>query len=615
MGKNRDRKKQGAPPEPPDNASNWPASLAEWLERASLALALAAVCIATLRIAATYPVFNHTIDEPAHIACGMEWLEKGTYNLEPQHPPLARIFSALGPFLSGIGSQGFSEIYREGGEILYAGGSYQRTLTLARLGTLPFFWLACGVLYFGATRWFGKAVGGLSVFCFTLLPPILAHASLATTDMALTATVALAFLAILLWGEQPSLPRAAMMGFAVALAVTSKFSSLAFLPAMVGLTMAWLVISKRSLNPLSQLLSVRGIASAGVALVVCAIAVWAIYRFSFSNGIPASELIAGIREAHRHQTGGHPSYLLGSRSNSGFWLFYPVALAVKTPLGLLLLALSGFYFAAKQRAKVQWIVPVAAVLGILAVGFYSRINIGTRHVLPIYFFLSILGAAAALECFRIPRRTFLASAAILLISWAAISGAWNHPDYIAYFNELAGDQPEEILADSDLDWGQDMLRLSARLRELNTPLVTFSPFIAAELEAVHGFPRIRLSNPEQPSDGWNAVSITVWKVARLGLNNSKPKAILWPDVLKPTERVGRSVLLYYVPPRRVQGAPPESDTAEPRRFGRSRLVPPRSTPAANGASALQSMSLRSVVRLPPAVGTMAYMSASAPPEL
>lgn len=572
MGKNRDRKKKGAPPES-DKASNWPGFVAEWLERASWAFALAAVCIATLRIAATYSVFNHTIDEPAHIACGMEWLSKGTYTLEPQHPPLARIFSALGPFLSGIGSQGFSTIYREGGEILYAGGNYQRTLTLARLGTLPFFWLACGVLYFGAARWFGKAVAGLSVFCFTLLPPILAHASLAATDMALTATVALAFLSILLWGEQPSLPRAAMMGVAVALAVTSKFSSLAFLPAMVALTMAWLVISKRSFNPLSQLFTVQRMASAGVAVVVCAIAVWATYRFSFSNGIPAPELIAGIREAHRHQTMGHPSYLFGSRSNSGFWLFYPVALAVKTPLGLLLLALSGFYLATKQRAKPQWIVLMASVLGILAVGFYSRINIGTRHVLPIYFFLSILGAAAALECFRIqPRRTFLASVAILLISWAAISGAWNHPDYIAYFNELAGDQPEQILADSDLDWGQDMLRLSARLRELNAPSVTFSPFIMAQLEAVHGFPRIRLSNPEQPSYGWNAVSITVWKVARLGLNDSKPKATLWPDVLKPTERVGRSVLLYYVPPPR-------------RRLGRSFPVPPRSTPTASGSAA------------------------------
>ena len=56
-----------------------------------------------------------------------------------------------------------------------------------------------------------------------------------------------------------------------------------------------------------------------------------------------------------------------------------------------------------------------------------------------------------------------------------MSGAWNHPDYLAYFNELAGDEPERILADSDLDWGQDMLRLSARLREVGRDVRRIQP--------------------------------------------------------------------------------------------------------------------------------------------
>jgi len=148
--------------------------------------------IATLRIAASYPVFNHTIDEPAHDACGLEWLGKGTYDLEPQHPPLARIFSALGPFLAGERSQGRKGIYNEGAAILYNQKNYQRNLTLARIGTLPFFWLACLVLYLAAARWFGKPQAALAVLFFTLLPPTLAHATLATTDMALTATMGLA---------------------------------------------------------------------------------------------------------------------------------------------------------------------------------------------------------------------------------------------------------------------------------------------------------------------------------------------------------------------------------------------------------------------------------------
>jgi len=49
------------------------------------------IATATVRIAFTYPVFSHTIDEPMHIACGMEWLDVKTSRLEPQHPPLGRV--------------------------------------------------------------------------------------------------------------------------------------------------------------------------------------------------------------------------------------------------------------------------------------------------------------------------------------------------------------------------------------------------------------------------------------------------------------------------------------------------------------------------------------------
>ena len=70
--------------------------------------------LASLRIAATYPVFSHTIDEPSHIACGMEWLDKHTFNLEPKHPPLARVAGALGPYLMGRRSHGLSGTYQEG---------------------------------------------------------------------------------------------------------------------------------------------------------------------------------------------------------------------------------------------------------------------------------------------------------------------------------------------------------------------------------------------------------------------------------------------------------------------------------------------------------------------
>src|SRR3954447_9589869 len=75
--------------------------LFQFLGRHARTIALAAVLFASLRIVATYTVFSQTMDEPAHIAAGIEWLDKKTYTWESQHPPLARIAAALGPFLLG----------------------------------------------------------------------------------------------------------------------------------------------------------------------------------------------------------------------------------------------------------------------------------------------------------------------------------------------------------------------------------------------------------------------------------------------------------------------------------------------------------------------------------
>ena len=201
-------------------------------------LVAGAVALGSLRIVATYTVFNHTVDEPAHIACGMEWLERGTYRMEDQHPPLARFAAALGPYLSGIRLQGVWDrnptqfgMYDEGQHIYYAGDHYDRTLVLSRLGVLPFFWVACLAVYFWARRFFGIPTAVVSVWLFSFLPAVLAHAGLGTTDMALTAFVGAAFVAMLAWAENPTLRRSALFGVAGALAVLSKFSSLVFFPA------------------------------------------------------------------------------------------------------------------------------------------------------------------------------------------------------------------------------------------------------------------------------------------------------------------------------------------------------------------------------------------------
>src|SRR5262249_35710313 len=156
--------------------------------------------------------------------------------------------------------------------------------------------------------------------------------------------------------------------------------------------------------------------------------------------LPAPELFAGIRQVLDHNRAGHPSYLLGQVSPAGFWYFYPVALAVKTPIPFLLLLLAGtaLVFTRFGRSRRLWI-PLAFSLGILIVGIFSRINIGIRHVLPVYMGFALLGGAALVRAVESSRGSRLIGAALTL--WFVGSSVLAHPDYLAYFNAFAGDEP------------------------------------------------------------------------------------------------------------------------------------------------------------------------------
>jgi hypothetical protein len=78
--------------------------------------------------------------------------------------------------------------------------------------------------------------------------------------------------------------------------------------------------------------------------------------------------------------------------------------------------------------------------------------------------------------------------------------------------------------------------------------VTFLSTLAADLEREHGFPPVRhKADALRPNPGWNAVGVTCWKTQRLELHDYYPQVTLWPDRIKPLERVGKSILLYYFP--------------------------------------------------------------------
>jgi len=211
-----------------------------------------------------------------------------------------------------------------------------------------------------------------------------------------------------------------------------------------------------------------------------------------------------------------------------------VVLAIKTPLALLVLACGAAI--ARYRRFARLGPALAFCAAILLCALASRINIGVRHILPIYVGLAVVGGVIATAMLQ-RRATRWILAGLLL--WHVGSGALRHPDYLAYTNEIAGSHPENFVADSDLDWGQDMKRLGDRLRRAGAEEVTFEPFNKTYVTlAGEPFPRVRPMNPDHPAAGWNAVSITVWKTFGM------PK---WADCIPPQERIGKSILLWHFP--------------------------------------------------------------------
>ena len=572
---------------------------AAWLRRPRVVLALRVaalaliVAVAFIRVGRTWSVFAATADEPQHIVAGVEWHARtDRVQHEPWrtvNPPLARIAVGLGPYLAGMQSPPWLR------DALYTGPGYHRNLGLARPGILPFLALVIVLTWLHARRACGEAAAWVAAVAVSCIPAVLGHAGLATTDVAFTANFLLALLLLLRWIEEPTAARAALAGLALGLAGATKFSAL-----VLPLIALAAVGARRILGPRPG--TGKALLAQSPLVVVGALLVgWGAYRFAvaapaslwepawlqdtvnacfpsdrgrraahwlLAHRLPApGAVLAALGLCAQEAPGRSTSYLLGQLTQDGFPAFFPIALAVKLPLPLAGLALAGFVFALRGRgpaeARFRVLAPVVAIVVYMAMVIPSRTNIGVRHVLPVMPLIAMLAGLGAVTLWQAARRRVAARAATVAAAiWALAIPFAAAPDYLPWFNALAGRQPERVLIDSDLDWGQDLLRLEGELAQRRIDRIFIAYFGASEI-CRHALPHLTWLRPREPVHGWIAISQTF----RHGIDGSyyrdgdpcdrsqmvgvfRPDTTQydWLNAHQPVARIGGgSILLYNIP--------------------------------------------------------------------
>jgi hypothetical protein len=457
------------------------------------AIALAALC--TTITAAASRNTSVTFDEIVLMAGGARGYETGKFDIAPEHPPLPQYLYGLPIWLSRPaypqaseapdwreGIRDFSYRYGYARDFFWnVGNDPERAAFLGRsVGALM-----AGLLVIAVFAWtrrlYGDGEALLAAGLVAFLPDVLAHGGVAYNDVPLTLAYLLALWSLDSAVRRPSLARGALAGLGVALAAGMKFSAVVLGPfALLLVAAEWLSRRgdaewRRQMGPAVF----AGMLAAYIGLV-------AIYRGDMTLG----EMRYGLNFTFGHVSEGHgaPGYLLGQRSTTGWWYFFPVAFLFKTPAALHLLLLASLVSLARVPASSRFAGFLrspsrAPAFGLLAFGgalISSSLVIGFRYALPVLPLVCMLVAAGTQRLWAELRPKFrLALGAAML--WYAVSTLSYYPHFLAYISEYGPgrDRGGEVLLDSSLDWGQGLLALRDWMRAHEVESVYLSYFGSA----------------------------------------------------------------------------------------------------------------------------------------
>lgn len=452
-----------------------------------------------------------TADETLHVASGYFFNRYGDYRVQPENGNLPQRLAALPASLSvdlpasitGSPAWRQSDSWTICQQFFYQAGFDHGPLLMQGRALMTVFSVGTGLLVFAwARHLFGPTAGLFALALYALDPNVLAHAPLATSDSAAVFFLLASSSAFWLALQCPTWRRIFLSAVVFGLACVSKYSAVLLLPVFVLLAV-WRFVRTDGISRGAQLHHFLRISLAHLA--VAAGLIWLFFglRFSgFSPKLPAADQfivpwgnviallgwqgpVIGrlhdwklLPEAFLYgyswvvlSAQQRAAFLAGDYSTTGWVEFFPLAFWWKTTLALLAALVAASWLWARRTkdrrefaAQLDAVAPLAALFGLYALfSLMSHLNIGHRHILPLYPILYIAAGALAGPLLA-PGRLRVGLLALLLAG-QAIASMRIAPHYLAFFNTLAGGPANgwRLLVDSSLDWGQDLPGLKAWL--------------------------------------------------------------------------------------------------------------------------------------------------------
>jgi 4-amino-4-deoxy-L-arabinose transferase-like glycosyltransferase len=460
---------------------------------------LAFVLIAVFATTAALSTWDEswTADEPVHLVAGLAQIQTGDPRLHVDHTPLARLIAALPALIVR------QPLVAERSPKAWQNADYdvvhpvlqemeERLLRPARLTVLGLSVLLGVLLYRWGCQLFGPPQALLPLALFAFCPPLLANAAIVATDLPVTAFL---FAALYGWWRylaSPSVIRALATGLAVGAAFATKHTAVLLLPVFLLTGLAWFVSRLRGGGGLRAIGAVLGggLAIALATLLIVNLVYWFdgvaitpsdyLVRIGSTNylgtegqkslleglarlqqvwpawlpiPLPYDYVAGALARLSQVSAQGQLTYFLGEAGTGGWPNYFAFMLLIKLSIPALLLIGMGTLAALRCLPQTAWDLGFLLLFPVLLIVTASlgKMQIGIRHLLPVFPFLLLLAGYALPAC----RRHWERIALLVLVGLNTIGSLAVHPNYLMYYNFLAGGPGNgwRISVNGD-DWSQ-----------------------------------------------------------------------------------------------------------------------------------------------------------------